>query len=552
MKNEGSSGEKSWFTDISGRSDIRYVTHNGYNGRKYFPQPMCGGVAAIDYDNDGWMDLFFTNGASFPALVKETPSYYNALYRNCRNGVFEDVTATAGLAGENLGYSFGAAVGDYDNDGHEDLFVAGATRNALYHNNGDGTFTDVTRGSGLDRTPENLLCVGGAWLDYNNDGLLDLLVSTYTYWMPDSDQHCAQADSSGRPTHLAAAGLMDAYCSPTLYHSVSPRLFCNRGNGKFEDVTEASGIGRGLGKGMGIAIGDFSGNGRMDIFIANDTDKNSLFVNKGDGTFEETGLLSGVAYAQGGATVSSMGCDAKDYDNDGRIDIVYNDLSGQVFGIFHNAGGGAFDDVAAETGILRISRPYSGWSIGFVDYDNNGLKDIFSANGDVDNLGQNTAQHDAMFRNVDGKSFVDVSEQMGRDFLRLGYQRGSAFVDLNNDGFMDIVVTSLGQKPRILLNRGDNGNHWILLDLRGTRSNKDAIGARVKVTTASGRTLYSHVTTSVGFMSSSDRRVHFGLGDEDRVREIEIRWPSGVVQILKEPKADVVLRVQEPEEPRGG
>lgn len=535
-----------WFTDVSGKSNIQYVTNNGYMGRKYFPQPMCGGVASIDYDNDGKMDLFFTNGASLPELTKSNPSFYNALYRNLGNGTFEDVTAKAGLAGENLGYNFGAAVGDYDNDGHEDIFVAGAGRNTLYHNNGDGTFTDVTPGSGLDNKPDSLLSVGAAWFDYDNDGLLDLIVSNYTTWSPISDRRCSQADSTGRLAQLASGRAMDAYCSPTLYKSVSPRLYRNLGHGRFEDVTEAAGLSKALGKGMGISIGDFSGNGRMDIFIANDTERNFLFVNKGDGTFEEDGLLYGVAYAQTGSIVSGMGCDAKDYDNDGRVDIVYNDLAGQVFGISHNAGNKVFEDVAMQTSILRISKPYSGWSIGFIDYDNDGWKDIFSANGDIDNLSATSKQHDSMFRNIEGKTFVDVSESMGKDFMFLGYQRGSAFVDLNNDGFMDIVVTSLGQKPRILMNRGGNGNHWIMLDLRGVRSNRDAIGAQVKVTMESGRTLYNHVTTSVGFMSSSDRRVHFGLGKENRIREIEIKWPSWIVQRIDRPQADTILRVEEP------
>ena len=539
-------GDAGWFTDISGKSKILYVTNNGYTGRKYFPQPMCGGVAAIDYDNDGNVDLFFTNGASLPDLTKSSSIYYNALYRNRGNGVFEDVTAKAGLAGQHLGYCFGVAAGDYDNDGYQDLFITGAGRNTLYRNNGDGTFTDVTPKSGLDDKPDNLLSVGAAWFDYDNDGLLDLIISNYTIWSPTSDQRCAQADSTGRSAQLASAGLMDAYCSPRLYKSVSPRLYRNLGHGKFEDVTEASGLSKAMGKGMGISVGDFSGNGRMDVFIANDTERNYLFVNKGDGTFEEEGLLYGVAYAEGGSVVSSMGSDAKDYDNDGRIDIVYNDLVDQAFGIFHNTGHGVFDDVAAQTGILRISKPYSGWSIGFIDYDNDGWKDIYSANGDVDNLSASSKQHDSMFRNIDGKTFADVSESMGSDFLFLGFQRGSAFVDLNNDGFMDIVVTSLGQKPRILMNRGGNGNHWVMLDLRGVRSNRDAIGAQVKLTTEFGRTLYNHVTTSVGFMSSSDRRVHFGLGKENRIREIEIKWPSGIVQHLDRPQADTILLVEEP------
>jgi hypothetical protein len=433
----------------------------------------------------------------------------------------------------NLGYSFGVAAGDYDNDGNEDLFICNAGRNTLYHNNGDGTFTDVTEGSGLDNKPANVLSVGAAWFDYDNDGLLDLIVSNYTEWIPATDRRCQMADK-------------EIYCSPTVYKSVAQRLYHNLGHGRFEDVTDASGLGRALGKGMGISIADFDGDGLMDIFIANDTERNFLFINQGDGTFKEQGLLYGVSYNELGATVSGMGSDAKDFDNDGMVDIVYNDLMGQVFGIFRNAGGHSFDDVTRQTHLQELSLPLAGWSIGFIDYDNDGWKDLYSANGDVDNFAPNSKQRDTMFKNVDGKSFVDVSEQMGTDFAFLGYQRGSAFGDLNNDGFLDIVVTSLGEKPRILMNNALNGNHWIMFDLRGHRSNRDGIGARIKVVTGSGRALYNHATTSVGFMSSSDRRVHFGLGTEKSIKSVEIRWPSGVVQVLGPLAVNQIATIEEP------
>ena len=534
-----------WFKDIATKSNIVYKTNNDFTGRKYFPQPMCGGVAVIDYDNDGNMDLFFTNGAKLPELRKTGQEYFNALLRNRGDGTFEEVTAKAGLAGASLGYSFGAAVGDYDNDGHEDIFIANAGRNALYHNNGDGTFTDVTVGSGLDQKPKDVLSVGAAWFDFDNDGLLDLIVSNYTTWTPETDKRCGMGDESA-PGREGIQGVhAESYCSPKVYRSVSPRLYKNLGHGRFADVTDSSGLGKALGKGMGIAVADFNGDGWMDIFIANDTEPNSLFINQGDGTFKEEGLLYGAAYGQDGAPVSSMGADAKDFDNDGWVDIVYNDLSGQLFTLFKNKGGQYFDDVSTDTGIGRLSRPYSGWSIGFIDYNNDGWKDIYSANGDVDNLNPNSKQHDTMFENEGGKSFTDVSDAMGKDFESVGYQRGSAFVDLNNDGAIDLVVTSLGEKPRILINQALNGNHWTTLDLRGRVSNRDAIGAAVKVVTKSGRTLYEHVTTSVGFMSSSDRRVHLGLGTESEMREIEIRWPSGIVQHINHPAADRILHIEE-------
>lgn len=538
------------YKDIAAKSNIAYKTDNDYTGRKYFPQPMCGGVAAIDYDNDGRMDLFFTNGAKLPELRKTGPEFMNALLRNRGDGTFEDVTAQAGLRGESLGYSFGVAVGDYDNDGHEDMFIANAGGNTLYRNNGNGTFSDVTAGSGLDTKPENVLSVGAAWFDFDNDGLLDLIVSNYTTWTPETDKRCGVGEATGAGREGAGRegdrGVpAESYCSPKVYRSVSPRLYRNLGHGRFQDVTESSGLGKALGKGMGIGIADFTGNGRMDIFIANDTEPNSLFINQGDGTFKEQALLFGAAYGQGGSAVSSMGADAKDFDNDGWVDIVYNDLAGQLFGLLKNEGGRYFDDVSTDTGIARISRPYSGWSIGFVDYNNDGWKDIYSANGDVDNLTSNSQQHDSMFENAGGTTFSDASDSMGKDFEALGYQRGSAFVDLNNDGWMDLVVTSLGRTPRILINNAVNGNHWMTLELRGRISNRDAIGAKVKVTTKSGRTLYEHVTASVGFMSSSDKRVHLGLGQEAEIREIEITWPSGIVQRIEHPAADAILRIEE-------
>jgi enediyne biosynthesis protein E4 len=523
-----------WFTDVANRSRFAYRTSNNFTGRKYFPQPMCGGVAAFDYNNDGLMDLFFTNGAKLPELEKTSPAYYNCLLHNNGDGTFEDVTVKAGLTGAGLGYCFGVAAADYDNDGHQDLFICTAGRNALYHNNGNGTFTDVTAGSGLEHKPENVLSVGAAWFDYDNDGLLDLIVTNYTTWTPQTDKQCFKD-----ATH-------EEYCSPTIYKSIESRLYRNLGHGRFEDVTEASGIGKALGKGMGISIADFTGDGLMDVFIANDTEPNFLFINQGNGTFKERGLDYGVALNEEGNSVSGMGSDAKDFDNDGWVDIIYNDLAGQVFAILKNDEGRSFSDATWSTMLGPQTRNLSGWSIGFIDYNNDGWKDIYCANGDVDDLSETSRQHDTMFENGVGKTFIDVTETMGPDFAFVGYQRGSVFVDLNNDGFMDLVVTSLGEKPRILMNNALVKNHWIMFDLRGHKSNRDGIGATIKVTTESGRMLYNHVTTSVGFMSSSDRRAHFGLGAETTIGHVEIRWPSGIVQRLEHLAVDQIVKVEEP------
>ena len=520
------------FTDIASKSNFAYRTDNNFTGRKYFPQTMCGGVAAFDFDNDGRMDLFFTNGAKLPELEKTDPRFYNCLLRNRGDGTFEDVTAHAGLLGKDLGFSFGVAAGDYDNDGFEDLFVCNAGPNVLYHNNGDGTFTDVTARSGITK-PKDVLSVAAAWFDYDNDGKLDLIVSNYTVWTPRTDKICA-------------ANGHEYYCHPSVYTPVAHRLYHNLGNGRFEDVTEASGFGKELGKGMGVAIADFNGDGYPDVFVANDTMRNFLFINQKNGTFKESAFEWGVAYDESGKAGSSMGADAKDYNNDGWPDLFYNNLKGEIWGLYRNMGGKFFDYASGVSRVSRLSARSSGWSNGFVDYNNDGWKDLYSSNGDIDNMGDTSRQHDTMFENVDGKEFRDVSGLLGADFSHAGFQRGSAFVDLNNDGFEDLVVTSLDEKPRILLNSADNGNHWLLVNTIGRRSNRDGIGAALKLTTASGRTLYNHVTTSDGFMSSSDKRVHFGLGAEKAIASLEIRWPSGIVQTLKKPRPDQILTVTEP------
>lgn len=523
------------FADVAPTGDFPYVTNNGYNqGRKYFPQPLCGGIAVLDFDNDGLFDLYFTNGAPFPAGKKTGPEYHNALLRNAGGGRFEDYTGRAGLAGETLGYSLGAAAADYDNDGFTDLFVANAAANTLYRNRGDGTFQDVTSASGLGATPPGTLSVQGAWLDYDHDGRLDLVLSNYTLWTPATDQRCVREDG------------VDYYCHPKTYPAVPHRLYRNKGDGTFKDVTLVAGFASALGKGMGIGIADVNGDGWEDIFIANDTERNFLFLNQKNGTFREQGLLLGVAYNDDAATLSAMGAGVADYDNDGWPDIFFNDLAGQVWGLFRNLGGRAFRYTSNAAGLAPLSAPFSGWGAAFIDYNNDGWKDIYSANGDVDYLRPNAAQHDTIFENAGGKRFIDVSARMGAHFQRAGYQRGAAIADLNNDGALDIVVTSLGRRPAILMNTAPAGNHWLTLRLTGRKANRDSIGARVTITLASGRKLHDWVNPSVGFLSSSDPRLHFGLGEETRAAKIEVQWPGGGTLVRQNVAADQFLTIAEP------
>jgi hypothetical protein len=526
------------FENRQAQSGIDFVLNNSATKNKSLVEVTPGGVAVFDFDNDGYLDIFFTNGAPIPSLVKDSPTFHNRLYRNNHDGTFTDVTDRSGLAG--AGYSMGVAAADYDNDGWTDLYITGLNRNVLYHNNGDGTFTDVTAKAGVPGvmpTGKKLWSVAAAWLDFNNDGFLDLFVDNYVDWSFNNQRLC------GEPGKRLS-------CSPAFYQGQPSILYRNNGDGTFTDVSESTGIGKHAGKGMGVAIADYDGDGFTDILVGNDNERNYLFHNIKGKSFQEVGVEASVAFTEDGVPVSSMGVDFRDLDGDGRPDIIITALEGETFPLFFNDGNGLFTAATYQAGIGFSSRRMSGWGVGAYDFDNDGAKDLFTANSHSDeNIGlfrnYSYRQPNALFRNAGNRTFRDVSAGCGPGFYRAAAHRGAAFGDLNNDGRVDAVVSVIGEPAEILYNTSPNRNHWILIQTVGTKSNRDGIGTQIRVTSGSGAVQYNHVTTSVGYASSSDKRVHFGIGSADRIREIELRWPSGTVQTLKDVAADQVLKVTE-------
>jgi hypothetical protein len=526
------------FEEIAERSGLHFLCNSSPTPNKNQPETMVAGVALLDYDNDGYLDVYFVNGAAIPSLKKETPAYWNRLYHNNRDGTFTDVTAKAGVAG--AGYGMGAAVGDYDNDGWPDIYVVNVTKNELFHNNHDGTFTDVTDKAGVGGgifDGKKMWTVAAAWLDYNNDGLPDLFLSNYCKWEVNKDPFC------GPNPHARA------YCHPNNYANLPDTLYRNNGDGTFTDVSAQTGIGKHMGKGMGVAIADYDGDGFIDIFVANDTRPNFLFHNIGGKSFEEVALENGVAYAQSGNAISGMGADFKDVDNDGRPDIWHTAVENESFPLFQNRGDGQFWERTFQTHLLG-TREMSGWSNGVFDFDNDGWKDLFVARGNVlDNVAMFSARKyeepNAVFRNLGNGKFQDVSAEAGPDFQQAAAHRGVAFGDIDNDGRIDAVVTVLNGKAKYFHNVSQNGNHWILLKLVGKKSTRMAVGAQIRITADNGLKQYNEVTTAVGYACASDSRVHFGLGASKMVKEIEIKWPSGIRQTLANVAADQVLTIEE-------
>lgn len=527
------------FVDIAGTSGVHFVQRASHTSMKYLPETMGSGVALFDYDNDGRLDIFLVNGApihdpeplhSIPQ--KTGPQYWNRLYHQKKDGTFEDVTEKAGVQG--TGYDMGVAAGDYDNDGNEDLYVTGYGHNTLYHNNGDGTFTDVTAQAGVGATGWSTSAI---WFDFDNDGKLDLVVGRYLTW-DFTDIWCGEH----RPGYRG-------YCHPDLFAPIKMIAYHNDGNGHFSDWTDKVGLNK-PGKALGLAMADYDGNGKQDLFVANDSMLEFLYRNKGNGTFEEVGLDSGIAVDGDGRTYAGMGVDFADYDNDGRPDLVITTLANQKYALYSNNGDGSFTYSSNGSRLGDITLLHSGMGIHFLDYDNDGQLDLVAAQGhvmDTIHLSQPQAHYrePPLLAHNEKGIFTDVGDDSGPIFRDKIPARGLAVGDIDNDGKVDFVMTTNDGPAFVEMNRTPTSNHWIMLQLIGHTSNRDGIGAIVKLTADHGKQ-YATVTTGGSYLSSSDKRVHFGMGTDVVAQQIEIDWPSGIKQKLSDIKADQILRVEEP------
>jgi hypothetical protein len=511
---------------------IDFILQNSPTPQKHLIETMPGGVALLDYNNDGLLDIFFVNGGRISSPLpasddfdRHDPKYWNRLYRQNKDGTFTDVTEQAGLANAGDGnYGMGVAVGDYDNDGYPDLYVTSYGKNILYHNNGDGTFTDVTAKAGV---------AGGGWsesagfFDYDNDGKLDLFVTRYMEWDTKHSKDCG--------------GNFHTYCPPEAF-PMQPRTFCitTTATGPLPTSARSSGIAAKKGRALGVAFADYDGDGFTDIFVANDGMQQYLYHNNGNGTFTEVALEAGTALSEDGKRMSGMGAVFQDYDNDGRPDIMVTELPREIYGVYHNDGGGSFSYRSLETGLGLLSSGSSGWSIGLEDFDNDGTKDLFVAQShvldNVENIDPSLHYLELPLLAMNRNNRFERAES---GVTAPVAARGAAFGDLNNDGWQDVVISCLGAHPQVLMNRGGKA-HWLVITLRGTRSNRDGYGARVQV---NGQTRFA--TSTVGYLSASDKRLHFGLGTAEKAN-IEISWPSGIHQKLNEVRADQFLEVREP------
>ena len=521
------------FVDVTQEAGIHWKHVDGRSGQKYFMETLGSGAAFFDYDADGDPDLYFVNGAPLPGYVsQEIPT--NCLYRNNGDGTFTDVTKKAGVG--DTGYGHGCAVGDYNNDGQLDLYVTNYGTNRLYRNNGDGTFTEVAESAGVTEPRWSTSC---AFADYDRDGNLDLYVVNYIVFDINENPWCGLREKGIR-----------AYCEPDNFTAQSDTLYRNNGDGTFTDVTQTAGIYNTTGKGLGVVWADYNNDGAADIYVANDSTENFFYRNNGDGTFEEVGFMVGVALSENGAPENGMGTTFGDWNNDGWFDLTVTNYAQQTNTLYHNDADGFFTDATTTTKTAQRTYPYLGWATAFIDYDNDGYQDLFVANGhlheNLAELGQEGTygQRNLLFRNNSNGTFTEISETLGPGMKLTDVSRGATFADYDLDGDIDIVVTNSNTAPRLLRNDGGNRKNWLQIRLTATNGSTDAIGARVKITTGK-LTQTREVRSADGYLSQQDLTLHFGIGDSEQVDSIEVQWQTGAKQLIGSVPANQVLSLEE-------
>ncbi len=521
------------FTDVTRQAGLRFVHNSGRAGKKLLPETLGSGVAIFDADGDGWPDLLFVNGKDWAPHGKRSLA---ALYHNNHDGTFADVTAGSGLDVEM--YGMGVAVADYDNDGREDLYITALDGDRLFHNEGRGKFKDVTAASGIRNANFG---TSAAWLDYDRDGKVDLFVANYVQWTKETDLWCS------------LDGTTKSYCTPESYKGTSSKLFHNLGGGRFEDVSQKAGIAEPTAKSLGVTVLDYNGDGWPDLFVANDTQPNKLYRNRKDGTFVDEALESGVAFNEDGTVRGAMGTDAADYDRSGRPHLLVGNFANEMLGLYHNEGSGVFVDEAPKSAVGKASLLTLSFGVFFFDYDLDGWPDIFAANGHLEEEIERVQprihykEPPLVFRNLGSRgkgTFEDVSRSLGADLQRPMVARGAAYGDLDRDGDLDVVVTTNHGPAYLFRNDGGNRNHWLAIKTVGTKSNRDGLGAVVRLVSPGGKQ-WGMVRSGSSYCSESDHTLTFGLGKDAQVTSLTIDWPSGEKQILSNLAANQFLTIQE-------